>query len=43
MLSLPPRLSFFQRGLLEQSVAKRLAWAVFAAAVLWLAIWWALS
>jgi hypothetical protein len=35
--------SFLQRGLLEQSVAERLAWAVIAAALLWLAIWWALS
>jgi len=32
-----------QRGLLEQSVAERLIWAIFAASLLWLAIWWALS
>ena len=32
-----------QRGLIEQSVAERLAWAAIAAALLWLAIWWALS
>ena len=43
MSSLPPLPSFLQRGLLEQSVAERLAWAVIAAALLWLAIWWALS
>jgi hypothetical protein len=43
MSSFPPLPSFLQRGLLEQSVAERLAWAVIAAALLWLAIWWALS
>jgi hypothetical protein len=43
MSSLPPLPSFFRRGLLEQSVAERLTWAVIAAALLWLAIWWALS
>jgi hypothetical protein len=32
-----------QRGLLEQSIAERLAWAAIAAGLLWLAIWWALS
>jgi hypothetical protein len=32
-----------RRSLLEQSVAERLAWAVIAAGLLWLAIWWALS
>jgi hypothetical protein len=31
------------RGLLEQSIAERLAWAAIAAGLLWLAIWWALS
>jgi hypothetical protein len=31
------------RDLLEQSVTERLARAVFAAALLWLAIYWALS
>ena len=38
-----PLPSFLQRGLLEQSVAERLTWAVIAAALLWLAIWWALT
>jgi hypothetical protein len=42
MLSFPHP-NFLRRGLLEQSVAERLAWAVVAAALLWLAIWWALS
>jgi hypothetical protein len=32
-----------ERDLLEQSVTERLARAVFAAALLWLAIYWALS
>ena len=32
-----------ERDLIEQSVAERLAKAVFAAGLLWLAIWWALS
>lgn len=32
-----------KRDLLEQSVTERLARAVFAAALLWLAIYWALS
>jgi hypothetical protein len=41
--SLHPLGGFLRRGLLEQSVAQRLAWAVVAAALLWLAIWWALS
>jgi hypothetical protein len=41
--SLRPLRGFVQRGLLEQSVAERLTWAVIAAALLWLAIWWALS
>ena len=31
------------RGLLEQSVAERLAKAAVAVVLLWLAIWWALS
>ena len=31
------------RGLLEQSIAERLAWAAIAAGLLWLAIRWALS
>jgi|GEM_PF-6569207 len=34
---------FLHRGLLEQSVAERLARAAIAAGLLWLAIWWALS
>lgn len=38
-----PLRGFARRGLLEQSVVERLAWAVIAAALLWLAIWWALS
>ena len=33
----------FERGLIEQSAAERLVRAVFAAGLLWLAIWWALS
>lgn len=33
----------WERDLLEQSVAERLARAVCAAALLWLAIYWALS
>ena len=41
--SLHPIRGFLRRGLLEQSVTERLAWAVTAAAMLWLAIWWALS
>ena len=32
-----------ERGLIEQSVAERLIKAGLAAALLWLAIWWALS
>jgi hypothetical protein len=40
--SLRPLRGFFRRGLLEQSVAERLAWAAIAAILLWLAIWWAL-
>ena len=38
----PLRISL-HRGLLEQSVAERLAKAAIAVALLWLAIWWALS
>jgi hypothetical protein len=38
-----PILSSLHRGLLEQSVAERLAKAAIAAVLLWLAIWWALS
>jgi hypothetical protein len=38
----PLRISL-HRGLLEQSVAERLAKAAVAAALLWLAIWWVLS
>jgi hypothetical protein len=38
-----PLPGFLQRGLLEQSVPERLAWAAIAAILLWLAIWWALS
>jgi hypothetical protein len=34
---------FFERGLLEQSVAERLVKTAIAAGLLWLAIWWALS
>jgi hypothetical protein len=34
---------FFERDLIEQSVTERLAKAAFAAGLLWLAIWWALS
>ena len=33
----------FERDLLEQSVTERLARAGFAAGLLWLAIYWALS
>ena len=40
---LHPLRGFVRRGLLEQSVVERLAWAAIAAALLWLAIWWALS
>ena len=40
---LHPFRDFVQRRLLEQSVAERLTWAVIATALLWLAIWWALS
>ena len=43
MSSFPALPSFLQRGLLEQSVSERLIWALIAAALLWLAIWWALS
>jgi hypothetical protein len=32
-----------ERDLIEQSAAERLVRAVFAAGLLWLAIWWALS
>ena len=42
-LSFHPIRGFLQRGLLEQSVAERLVKAAIAAALLWLAIWWALS
>jgi len=38
----PLRVSL-QRDLLEQSVAERLAKAAIVVALLWLAIWWALS
>jgi len=41
--SLRPVRGFLQRGLLEQSVTERLAWATIVAGLLWLAIWWALS
>jgi hypothetical protein len=41
--NLRPLRGFLWRGLLEQSVAERLAWAAFVAGLLWLAIWWALS
>lgn len=41
--SFRPLRGFLQRGLLEQGVAERLAKAAFAAGLLWLAIWWALS
>ena len=34
---------FLKRDLLEQGVTERLARAVFAVALLWLAIYWALS
>jgi hypothetical protein len=42
-LGFRPVRAFLQRGLLEQSVAERLARAAIAAGFLWLAIWWALS
>jgi hypothetical protein len=42
-LSFRPFRGFFKRGLIEQSVAERLARAALASGVLWLAIWWALS
>jgi hypothetical protein len=32
-----------ERDPIEQSIAERLAKAMFAAALLWVAIWWALS
>ncbi len=32
-----------ERDLVEQSVAERLAKAVFVVGLLWVAIWWALS
>ena len=35
--------AMLHRDLLEQSVAERLAWTVIASAMLWLAIYWALS
>ena len=35
--------SIFERSLIEQSAAERLGRAVFASALLWLAIWWASS
>jgi hypothetical protein len=35
--------SVFGRRLIEQSAAERVAWALLAAALLWLTIWWALS
>ena len=41
--SVRPLRGFLHRGLLEQSVAERLARAAIAAGLLWLAIWWALS
>jgi hypothetical protein len=41
--SFRPLRGSLQRGLLEQSVAERLAKAAIAAGLLWLAIWWALS
>ena len=41
--SFRPLRGFLRRGLLEQSVAERLAWATVATIFLWLAIWWALS
>jgi hypothetical protein len=40
---LGPVRNFLERDLLEQSVTERLARAAFAAALLWLAIYWALS
>jgi hypothetical protein len=43
MPSFQPLASFLQRGLLEQSIAERLAKAIIAIGFLWLAIWWALS
>jgi hypothetical protein len=33
----------FERDLIEQSAGERLVKAVFAAGLLWLAIWWASS
>jgi hypothetical protein len=33
----------FERDLVEQSVAERLAKAALAVGLLWLAIWWALT
>jgi hypothetical protein len=33
----------FERDALEQSIAERLAKALIAASLLWVAIWWALS
>jgi hypothetical protein len=33
----------FERDMIAQSVAERLARAALAAGLLWLAIWWALS
>jgi hypothetical protein len=35
--------NLFERSLMEQSAAERLGRAVFASALLWLAIWWASS
>ena len=35
--------AMLHRDLLEQSVAERIAWAVIASAMLWLAIYWVLS
>lgn len=36
-----PLRALFERGLIEQSAAERLAKAVFLSGLLWLAIWWA--
>jgi hypothetical protein len=48
-VSVTPRLAIgrlrdvLERGLIAQSAAERLVKALFAAGLLWLAIWWALS
>jgi hypothetical protein len=42
-LSFRPLRGFFQRGLIEQSIAERLVKAAIAAGLLWLAIWSVLS